>query len=183
MDRRIAIIRCALFTALGAAFFGVGWFYAGAGFTALGLMMPVFATATCGPCGSSNSAQVQVEVAGIVNNGNCTTCADYNQAFVLSNPTVTLGAGCEYDGELVACPSYRTNEKMFWLWEDSPAATHRAEFSSDENVGPRYIGGAGATSVDCSVSEGALTFDSAGGWGGFTGFCNFNSSSATQTVL
>lgn len=90
MDHRIRTIRTLLCLGLGCLFFGVGWLYVGAWFTALGLFMPVFAsTCRCNSCNGGVSGTTPCEMqfvsSGISDaNAECGDCDFYNGTWLLT---------------------------------------------------------------------------------------------------
>jgi hypothetical protein len=93
--RLVPYIRLAMLSVLGTILFGFGWVYAGVGFMALGLLMPVFSSAAegcgCSPAYSAAS-QFQVDISGMANGTGCTNCAELDGSYTLDSP----GGGADF---------------------------------------------------------------------------------------
>lgn len=189
MDRRLAIIRCVLFTTLGVALFGWGWLVAGLSVFIVGLMMPAFASTPshplgCGVCSDTAPASVQADFSGWGPNlpgCDAADCAPWHStSFVLP-----AAAACCYEqsGNTPICGvgfCLRFCIGQGGLFDSFK--NYLVENQGSCGVTSGYFWkGAGGSPQTCGGTFPALTYDSTGA--GFGTLCDGTGSSATVTAL
>lgn len=182
-DPRLRTIRTLLCLGLSCLFFGVGWLWAGLGFTALGLFMPVFATASVCPTQCTTVPSSVSLTAGNITNGTCSSCADYNITTVLSG-FADVASSC-YSQEpmgVTSCATGAIMECRFAVVSGnvriSPARIFIGNNPFDACSANFVSANLGADPIDCSaVGSPSLTWSS-----GADNQCTMNASTLAIVV-